>query len=339
MRVNREELLKKLESVSVGLAKREIIEQSQCFVFKDGRLMTFNDEVAAWTSSPLKSEGAVQAGPLLSLLRKLDEDEIDVEVQEKDGEAGLVVKGKGRKSLVRMEAEVLLPVEAIEEPGRWRKVPDELMDALKVAASCCGKDESHFILTCVHIAEDRVEASDDFQIVSYPMKTGVGSPMLVRRDSINKVLGVDPTEWAESDGWLHFRNTAGLTLSCRRYVEDYPEVGKFLKVDGSKTKFPKAIDDALDRAQIFSAESPEGNQVQVALAPGRLRLEGSGPSGWYREQKKIEYTGKELQFLIEPRLLLEISRRASECHVADGRIWIDAGKFTYVACTGTPEGE
>jgi hypothetical protein len=333
MRVNREELLKALEMVSAGLAKREIIEQSQCFVFGGGKVTTFNDEVAVRMDSPLAIEGAVQAAPLVALLRKLPEDALDVEMTED----GLTIKGKGRRSSVRMESEVLLPVEGIEEPGKWRKMPEGLIDALKVGVSCCGKDESHFVLTCVHIAGDRVESSDNYQIVSYPIDTGVKKSMLVRRDSVAKVLGVDPSEWSESDGWLHFRNPAGLVLSCRRYVEDYPEIGKFLDVDGTKAKFPKGIDDALDKAQIFSAEAPEGNQVSVSLSEGRIRIKGQGPSGWYQEQKKVEYDGEPLKFDIDPRLLLEISRKAAECLVGDGRIRVDTGKFVYVACTAVAE--
>ena len=46
MRVSREKLMQALEAVSPGLANRELIEQSSCFVFKSGMVMTFNDEVA-----------------------------------------------------------------------------------------------------------------------------------------------------------------------------------------------------------------------------------------------------------------------------------------------------
>lgn len=334
MRVEREELLKRLEAVSAGLAKREIIEQSQCFVFTGGEVLTFNDEVAVRTKSPLEGvEGAVQAAPLIALLRKLPEDTLDVELA---GE-GLSIKGKGRRSTIRMESEVLLPVDGIEEPGEWRKLPDGLLEAVKTASSVCSTDESHFLLTCVHVAEDRVEASDDIQIVHYPVKTKIDKPTLLRKDSVSKIVGADPDEWSESEGWLHFRSPAGLTLSCRRYLEEYPGVEKFLAVDGTSAKFPKGIDEALDRAGIFSAEAPEGNRVTVSLTSGRLRLVGSGPSGRYEERKRVEYDGDALSFIIEPRLLLEISRKADKCIVGDGKIRVDAGRFVYLACTAPVE--
>src|SRR5687768_12406403 len=58
MRVDRENLLRALESVTAGLAHREIIEQSGSFVFKDGNVITFNDEIACTATSPLKIQGA-----------------------------------------------------------------------------------------------------------------------------------------------------------------------------------------------------------------------------------------------------------------------------------------
>ena len=62
----------KLEAVSPGLATREAIEQSSCFVFKDGRVMTFNDEVACSIDCELGFDGAVAAKPLRSAVWALE---------------------------------------------------------------------------------------------------------------------------------------------------------------------------------------------------------------------------------------------------------------------------
>ena len=82
MIINREELLKQLESVLPGLSTREIIEQSSCFIFKDETVNTYNDEIACSQKSVLKIEGAVQALPFISLLRKLKEEELEKETED-----------------------------------------------------------------------------------------------------------------------------------------------------------------------------------------------------------------------------------------------------------------
>ncbi len=329
MKVNRKKLLEVLETAAVGLSQRAIVEQSDCFVFTGGKVVTFNDQVAISMDSTLDFEGAVQAKPLLELFRRLSEEELEVDYTDE----GLKIKGKGRRAIIRAEQEILLPVEGIEKPGKWRPVPEQLVDALQVASACCSTDESFFVLTCVHLAADRVESGDDHQVIYYPIDTGIKQSTLLKRESIDRLSEAKPTEWSEGETWLHFRNSSGTVLSVRRYVDEFPDTKRFIDVKGSKVKFPDSISDSLDKAQIFSAEDTVNNQVTVKLDSGKLYIEGKGPSGWYREQRKIKYTGETLEFRIEPRLLLEISKRSEECVIGEGKIKVDAGRFVYISCT------
>ena len=56
MKIDREEFLKQLESVLPGYSTKEVIEQSSCFVFKKGRVYTYNDEIACSQTTSLKLE-------------------------------------------------------------------------------------------------------------------------------------------------------------------------------------------------------------------------------------------------------------------------------------------
>jgi len=335
MKVNRENLLKQLESVSVGLAKREIIEQSQCFVFTGGEVLTFNDEVAVRTPSKLDIEGAVEAKPLLELLKKLNEDAILIDKTEE----GLMIKGKNRRSVVRMENEVLIPVENIENPGNWSKIPENLLKAMKMASSCCSSDESSAVLACVHIAGDFVEATDDVQIIRYKIETGIDDAQtLVRFEAVNKIVSMEPHEWSHTKDWIHFRDASGLTISSRRYIESYPNVDNVLgDSDGLVTKFPKHLEKVLDKAVIFSSENPVDDKVLVAMNNGLLKIKGYGPSGWYEEKKKIEYTGEPIAFNIDPKLLIEISRRNTDCKILGNKMRIETGNFIYLVCMSLVE--
>ena len=92
MRINREELLKALESVTPGLSPKEIQEQTNCIVFHEGQIITFNDEISCSRESPLGDiEGAVRAIPLLTLLSKLTEEEIQVEHSKDKSELHITV--------------------------------------------------------------------------------------------------------------------------------------------------------------------------------------------------------------------------------------------------------
>ena len=131
MKVNREELLKQLESVLPGLSTREIIEQSSCFIFKNKTVSTFNDEIACLQKSLLKIEGAVQAMPLISILRKLQEEELEIDTNDKNTQ--LLIKGKRRRVGVRMEQDIVLPVEAVDKPKKWKELPANFADAIALS--------------------------------------------------------------------------------------------------------------------------------------------------------------------------------------------------------------
>ncbi len=333
MRTNRERLLQKLEAVSPGLTQKEVIEQSTCFVFQDGKVATFNDEIACVCEVDLKITGAVQASPLLSLLGKMVEDDIDVDVT--DGE--FYIKGKRRRAGIRMEQEVVLPIDSVDAPKKWKDLHEDFVEAVGIVQQCASRDESQFCLTCIHLHSDWVEACDNFQASRYPLSTGIVGSVLMRRDSIRHIAGLDMTEFSETKSWIHFRNPSGLVLSCRRHLEEYPDISKVFDVSGRKTVLPGGLAEAVEKAEIFSSESIETEQVSVELKDGRLRLEGRGPSGWYREQKQVSYEGDPMKFCIEPNLLLEITKRTNECEIAEGKLKVDGGKFVYIVCTVNEE--
>ncbi len=334
MKVNRQQLLRGLEKASVGLSKWDDTEQGGCFIFAGGKVTTHNDEVVVVINSPLEIDGAVQAGPLMLLLRKLIEDELEIDITEK----GLRIKGKSRRAVIRMEQGISSAAWEIEEPNKWRKIPDGLLDAIKMAMLCCSSDKAHFLLSCVHIADDRVEASDDFQIICCPIKTGLHRPTQLRKESVATLVNLELTEWDQSENWLHFRDMDGMVLSCRRYMEEYPDISRHLEIVGSEAKLPsKGIESALDKVQIFSSDEVGGNYVTVELRKGRLRLEGRGQSGSYQEIQKVEYDGPDISFKIEPRLLLEIGKLSDICVIGDTKIKVETDKFTYVSCTSPVE--
>jgi len=78
MQINKNELLKELESVTAGTSQREIVEQSSCFVFTKGKVYTYNDEIACQQETSLKIDGAIQASPFLALLRKIQDEQIKI---------------------------------------------------------------------------------------------------------------------------------------------------------------------------------------------------------------------------------------------------------------------
>lgn len=336
MQINREDFLRTLETIQCGLASKEIQEQSTSFAFRDGNVYTFNDEITCSAPSTLDKEftGAIPAGKMLDILRKLSEASLDVI----DSDSTLTFKGKKRKSWLRLEREIALPLDQIEQPEKWRKVPEDFLEAISMVQSCAGKDESKPITTSIHIHPKWVEASDDVQWCRYNLKTGIKESTLVRRDSIKHVVPMGVTEFGETQAWLHFRNGTGWTFACRRYVEmDYPDLSSYLDFEGTKITLPRGLEEAADKADVFSSENTDNNKVLVKLSQGKIRIRGEGISGGHEEVKRVEYLGPPLEFLIAPQMLKDLVKRQTECLISEERLKIESGNWSFVACLAKVE--
>jgi hypothetical protein len=330
--VNREKILSQLEAVLPGLSTKDIIEQSSCFVFKGGQVMTFNDEVACVQKSDLQIEGAVKAAPLLAILRKMDDEEIAVE--ELDNE--VQIKGKRKIVDVLKDKEILLPVENVEQPGKWKKLSEGFLEAVDLVQSCAGKDDSQWNLTCVNLHPEWMEACDDVQMTRYMIPTGVKKSTLVRRTSLKSIVSLGVTKMSETETWIHFKNAEGLVLSCRRYIEAYPDLGPILDFKGKKAPLPKGLDDIIDRAEVASSEDPDANEVTVELKSGKFRIRSVGLSMKYTEWKKTTYQGDDIKFMISPKMLKELTKYDT-CELTDSKLKVDNGKLVYVTCLGIAE--
>ena len=216
-KVNREKFLHQLESVQPGVSSREILEQSSCLIFKDGRVTSFNDEVSCSSPSSLPKSitGAVRSEPLLAIVQKLGEEEIEVSCTTEE----LLITGKRKQIGCRLEAEIVLPIDVVEKPEKWIKLHEDFADAVAIVEKCAAKDESQKT-GFVHIHPKWLEACDYFQLARWPMVMGIKKAFLVRQSSIRHVASLGMTDFAETESWVHFRNAGGLIFSCRRHAEE-----------------------------------------------------------------------------------------------------------------------
>lgn len=336
MRVSRPDLLQALEYLQAGLSSRPILEQTDCFAFKDGRIITYNDEVACHVKSKLAKEvcGAVTATPLLRLLQKLPEDELDITA----GDNRLDIKGKRKLYWVQMFKEVFLAFSNVEIPKTWKPLHDSFDDAISIVVEVAGTDEGEPLATCVHIHPKWIESSDKTQSCRYRMRTGVDKPVLVKAHALKGLLDMGMTEFSETATWIHFRNPSGICYSIRQQLEDFPDLGPHLNVETSQPiTLPKGLADAAGRIGDFSAENADENQVLVELRPGKLKITGKGVLGGGYEWKTVKYSGKELSMLISPLTLEQIAKKHNECFVSEDRIKIEGTKWKYVTSIGKVE--
>lgn len=333
--VNREKLLTCLEAVSPALTAKDVTEQSSCFAFRRGWVFTYNDELSLRCRCPFPEEfaGAAHAKGLLDMLRRVSDELLTVSVVSDGHRHQLVFDGTGkrRRAGVLLDLTMQLDIGAVDKASEWRPLPPEFADAVAVVAPCAGNNESQFLSTCVHVHPKWVEACDDFQLCRWRMRTGVDKPYLVRHTALKHVVGLGATQFGFGPNWVHFRAKGGLQLSCRCYWDEYPDMTHHFKVEGTPTRLPKDLAEAIETATIFTRENPDSDYVQVDLKPGAIRLLGVGVYGWYTENRRLPgYKGCPLGFRVSPKILGHLVQKHDEFVLSADKLQIDAAAYRYV---------
>lgn len=327
-RIKREVLIRALESVRPGLASKEVIEQSTCFVFLDGDVVTYNDELSCRMPVGLDVEGPVSARPLSDILNKYTEEE--VELEQRNGE--ILIKGKNKRTGIPTDKTIALPVDNVEQPDKWKPLPHGFLEAATMALACAGTDENRKDLTCVHFSAGWIESSDGYQMVRYDLDLPLKKDFMLRRESVAGLLSGSPMEIAETESWVHFRSENGLVVSCRRYADDYEDLSPHLDVEGKKIELPQGLKDSLDKAEVFSKDNPDDNILEVRLRPGQMMLKATGMTGWHEERKEVKYQGPELGFLVPPTVFRLVLDRHDPVVINEKRLAVRGENYRYVSC-------
>lgn len=333
VRVSRTLLLQALEAIEPGVTPRPTVEQSNCVVFNKGYAISYDERIRCRMKSPLPEDwtAAVRGKPLLELIRRIPDEEVLVIL----GTGEMKIVGKRHRGGVRAEAKVLLPYNAVEKPTVWKALDENVIMALSMCCDCASKDESNFSITCVRLTPKFVEACDNYQMIRYHTKLPIRSPFLILQDAAKHAAAIGAVQICETDNWVHFRSSEKMVLSCRRFEEDYPDLGVELgQFQGHAVEFfPKGVKDATDLAGQFSGENPDDNHVTVILRDGRMNIRGDGVSAWAESNSKLkEWTGPTIVFGINPKLLVAIVERRKQCEVNNERIKAQGTNWTYLSC-------
>lgn len=339
--VNREDLLQLLESVAPGRTDKENIEQSSCVVFQNSLAFTFNDEIACLAPTGLKEalQGAIPGKPLTELLTKIQDEEVYLE---QDGEKLLLripdkrkpedkVRFKSSKTTIKLFQKIALPLEQMEYPQEWIPLHEDFLDAV-TAVQDCALNKGPFQATCLHIHPKWIEASDGLQIMRFRLPTGVENSLLVRKESIKHITALGMCELGETRQWLHFRNQNQAILSCRRFLEDFPDLTPFLKCSEQEEEItlPRQLQQALERAEILTKELGEKALLEVSLTQNKMKITGRGALGEHTETKKVTYTGKNFAFLISPKTLIAIAKKHNQCFLSEKKLTVKGPNWKYV---------
>ncbi len=321
METSRQDLLTILEKVSPGLATAENIAQSASFVFTQGKVFTYNDEIAVGHLVDLDIEGAVSSKELLELLRRLKSKTIEIEIDNNE----FLINSKRVKSGITMEQEILLPIEQLIDG--WGEdmygLPDKFMRGIKICLTSCASDNESVILSNVHMKGKFLESCDNYQMTRFDLGEDSQEDLLIPAAACRYLIHYKVIQYFRTDGWIHFSDGEDLIFSCRVIEDEYPDLDQFVETNGKEITLPKELIEVMDRSNIFN------QQVQINILKNWCKVRARSEAGWIEEKIRIKEK-KDIDFRIDSQMLKEILKVSNTLMVGKTSLKFNMPDFIHV---------
>jgi len=339
MEVTKSKLLEQLDWAKLGVSAKPILEQSDCFVFSEGYLYTFNDDILTKQKTDCGLSCAVNADTFVSMLSRFPDDTVDIQQDKQE----IVIKGKRKKAGIACEAKIRLPFAEVPTPKGWIDMTDDTWAMLFQAAQTCGKDESQPCLACACVTPDTITGAEQNRIYRATVETGAkGVTMIPARNILCLDSKRKPVHYAVTNGWLHLRYKSSIRLSVRCHQGeplDEKTVKSVLSMSKPTTvKLPSNLAEIVGRAEAMTETGPDA-RVKLQIVEGMLHITSRKDAGWYKESRKCKYRGPDLVFHVHPKFLLHVLSQTTKVLVEDRRMKVVLDNVEFVTALELAENQ
>ena len=332
MKVIVEDIKEILNTVKLGISPAENIDQSNHFIFQDGKVYAFNNEIIVIKEQPMDIEGAVIAFEFLESLNKFKTDKISV--KQKDNMFVMHSSKKDRKTTtgVSFTPDITLPLEEVGDIDslEWKKISKDFSEALQLVSPNVSRDGSTGILQCIHVKKGIMEATDNYNIVRFNLDKKM-KEFCIYGPNAYKISRFSFVSYCVQENWVFFKTKDETIVGTRNFSDtEFPDTIHFFKnFTGKKVSLPAELKNSLSKAQIFIDANSE-DLVELEIKDGWAKLKATGPAGFITE--KIKVKGKVKSFSIEVSLpqLLYLINHSADIEFGDSVARIESKKSTYI---------
>lgn len=321
-------LLTALEAVKPGLDKTEGVDQSNSFTFKDGKVITYNDEISiSYPLEGLNFEGVIRSDEFYQYLKRVKKNEVEFSIIGNE----LEIKSGRSKAAIPLYTEFKLPLDEINGERDWMDLPDNFREALKMAMGATDKSSSDPLFSSLHITDEGyVEGTNSYKFMRYKLEELPVSTFLIPVSTVNELLKFDVTQVAQEEGWIFFLTSDGAQIACRTFIDKYHNPDSILFDEGEKIQFPKDINDILGKAEIFSTYQGVEGTVDVLLKKNKMIFSAQSEAGRFSEVANMEWDKEPVKFSIIPSLFKFILSNNTEGLLKDKLIKFHGDNWVYV---------
>jgi DNA polymerase III sliding clamp (beta) subunit (PCNA family) len=357
MKVNRKEFLQLLNRLLPGVSVRDLIPQTQCFIFNKGEAFTFNDCVCIKIKTALQLNCAIQAKELYLLISKIEDEEIEIEQK---GNTLVIATDTGQGTISIQD--IAISISHIPDPLhskiKWIPISEDewnqIYQGLSVCVHTVSSDYARAKLTCVHFKKNKIESSDGNNVTLFEVDSAPSESFMIPEGAVRALLQFDSFDQYgvvhKKDSplkYVFFMDTdSGMVLSFTTYDELYLNfekqgIYKLCELKGEHIQFRiRSMLSAVERARIFTKDMEFEEKIHISMDSNCITIQGQGEKGKWKEKMRSRHKGKEVSFQIPPSTLLYLlkDREFTEGVLVDyNKILFKQDNLTYITMVQVEE--
>ena len=331
MKVRQSEFVEMLEALKPGLSNKDIIEFSDSISFTGEQSISYNDVIAVKYPFESKFKGTVKADKLLQHASKGKGDKegyLSLKVKKGD----LIIQNGRSKAGIPINIDGMVSLDELgKDPSKWKNLPGDFTQAIRLSIFAAGDDQSEPKLTCLHVVGAQVQSSNGHRAFRYQMENKIKKEFLLPATSAPSILNHPIKKYAVTKNWLHFKTKAGVIISTRMYADtSFPDTSYLFEIKGKAISFPDKLRETIDRAVVFIGEDEDDKNIKISIKKKKIKVESESVHGWFREAITTK-KGKDVVFEISPFFLQDILKTSTKAKLdpKKGLLKFNADKWEY----------
>lgn len=342
MEVNREDLMDVLNLVRPGLSQKEIIEQSNHFIFNKTEILAYNDELLISYPFDIELQCTVDASLFLKLLSKMATETISIELKK-----GLLECWNNKTSAhipIVEESEIFEYIKNVTketEKADWHRLSADFIEGLRLCAFSADTDRQRGTLTCVRIEGKNVMSGSKQRVSWYEMDKEVPEDFYIEATLIQELSRCeDITSYMLSKAWAHFKSEGGTTFSARRVIPldllSFKEAFEGFDV-GVRIRIPADLRDSIETVNLVNeGEQSVDKLVTLMIDENKITCKAETTKGAILEEvdfdkNKKPQIEKNFSLQIRPDFLVDVLEKATFMYVGDSHVLFKRQAFQHIA--------
>ncbi len=326
MKLNAEDLTKKLTPLQIGVPTTPTLRQSECVIFQSGKAYTFSGDVFAIVDCDLGFEGAVSYKSMIDVLQKYASAEVDLDLLH---DTTLRIKRGRSQTKLPFDTTIMLSIAMVAspDPAAWLPLPEEFPKAVAACESVAQITRGDDVLSSINVTPTCMEAASTSQIIRHHCALNIADRFLVHAGILGKLIKAELTEYQVVGRWFFLRSPE-VTFAVPVYLDKFiDDIDTFLQPADTAVEFPAELREELP---LVKAVLGKGETMQVTLSENKCSIEADSPRGNHAAEVDM-VTPLPITFGISPDLLGRILNEFPACTISSGGIRVQNDAFSYAA--------